>query len=112
MLFRSVIRQLEPHFKPDASLGKVTPTGPIVIGTLDGRLVVQDPFLPTNRIYLGYKGDSYLMAGFIYAPYIPLFSTPTLTTSDLEAQKGFLSASGFKTINDGLYNYGDITGLL
>jgi hypothetical protein len=107
-----VIRQLEPHFKPDASLGKVTPTGPIVLGTLDGRTVIQDPFLPTNRIYLGYKGDSYLMAGFIYAPYIPLFSTPTLITSDLEAQKGFLSASGFKTVNAGLFNYGDISGLL
>lgn len=63
-----VIRQLEPHFKPDSSLGKVAPTGPTVIGTLDGRLVIQDPFVSTNRIYLGFKGDSYLMAGFIYAP--------------------------------------------
>ena len=106
-----VIRQLEPHFKPDPGLGKSVPTGPHVLGTLDGRLVIQDPFYPTNRFVLGFKGDNYLFAGFIYAPYIPLFATPTLVTSDLEAQKGFFSAAGFKIINGGLFTYGDISGL-
>jgi hypothetical protein len=107
-----VIKQLEPHFSPAPGYGKITPTGPMVIGTLDGRQVIQDPFLATNRIYLGYKGDSILMAGLIYAPYIPLFATPTLITSDLTAQKGFLSASGYKIVNPGFYTYGDISGLI
>lgn len=106
-----VIKQLEPHFKPDSSLGKVTPTGPMVIGTLDGRMVIQDPFLSTNRIYLGYKGDNILEAGLVYAPYIPMFATPTLITSDLLSQKGFMSAAGFHVVNAGLYCYGDISGL-
>lgn len=47
----------------------------------------------------------------VYAPYIPLFATPTLVTSDLFAQKGFLSAAGFKIINAGMYTYGTITNL-
>jgi len=107
-----VIRQLEPHFKPAPGLGTTVPTGPIELGTLDGRLVIQDPFLSTNRFVLGFRGDSYLFAGFVYAPYIPLFATPTLITSDLKTQKGFLSAAGFKVINPGLYTYGDVSGLI
>jgi hypothetical protein len=106
-----VIRQLEPHFKPIAGLENISPTGPIELGTLDGRIVIQDPFLDPNKYYLGYKGDSFLMAGFIYAPYIPLFATTTLITADLKAQKGFLSAAGFKVINPGMYTYGVISGI-
>lgn len=39
---------------------------------------------------------------------IPLFASPTLVTSDLYAQKGFLSSAGFKVLNPGLLTYGDI----
>lgn len=106
-----VIRQLDGHFKPIAGLQKLTPTGPVEIGELDGLTVIQDPFIDQNKLYLGYKGDNVLMAGFIYAPYIPLLATPTLLTADLKAQKGFLSAAGFKVINPGMYTYGQISGL-
>ena len=106
-----LIRQLAPHFVPAAGLGSVVPTGPYELGTLDGRLVIHDPFLPTNRYLLGFKGDNYLFAGFIYAPYIPLMTTPTLLTADLKAQKGFLSSAGFKLVNEGMYAYGDISNM-
>jgi len=63
-----VIRQLS-RFKP-ASLGKTPPTGPYKMGTLDNRVVIHDPFLSNqNRYIMGYKGDSFLQAGFVYAPY-------------------------------------------
>lgn len=105
-----VIRQL-PNFKP-ASVGKTPPTGPYKMGMLDNRVVIHDPFLSnSNRYIMGYKGDSFLLSGFAYCPYIPLLSTPTLVTSDLFAQKGFLSAAGFKILNAGMYTYGDISGL-
>ena len=45
-----------------------------------------------------------------YAPYIPLFATPTLVTADLYAQKGFLSSAGFKVINPALFTLGTISG--
>lgn len=107
-----VIKQL-PEFKPASNLGKLVPTGPMNIGTLDGKTIVQDPFQDTDTYVAGYRGDNYLMAGFIYAPYIPLFTTPTLMTSDLTSQKGFMSSCGFKKINSGLFTYGtiDTTGL-
>jgi len=104
-----VIRQLEPDFSPSPTLGKVPPTGPIVIGEIGGRKVIQNPFMNTNYYNMGYKeADNYLMAGFIYAPYIPLFATPTLITSDLVSQKGFLSSAGFKIINAGMFCQGQI----
>ena len=106
-----LIRQLAPHFVPAPGLGSVVPTGPYELGTLDGRLVIHDPFVSANRYLLGFKGDNYLFAGFIYAPYIPLMTTPTLLTADLKAQKGFLSSAGFKLVNDGMYAYGDISNM-
>ena len=54
-----VIKQL----KPAAGLNKTPPTGPIKIGELDGRTVIQNPFMSTNYYDMGYKGDNYLMAG-------------------------------------------------
>jgi len=104
----AVIKQIGDHFKPAAGANKL-PTGPTLIGELDGRPVVQDPFLATGRVYLGYKGDNFMEAGLVTAPYIPLFSTPTLQTSDLIAQKGFLSSVGYKIIRDGLFTYFDVT---
>jgi len=104
-----VIRQLGDHFKPAGDLSSLTPTGPIVLGTLDGRTVVQDPFMTSTQYILGHKGDDFLMSSFIYAPYIPLFSTATLITSDLIAQKGFLSSAGYKVTQLGNFTYGTIS---
>lgn len=103
-----VIRQLGDHFKPAGDLATLTPTGPIVLGTLDGRTVVQDPFMSSTAYFLGYKDEDFLKASFIYAPYIPLFSTATLVTSDLIAQKGFLSSGGFKVVQPGMFTNGTI----
>lgn len=60
----------------------------------------------------GKDKEPYVNNNVIYAPYIPLFSTPTLVTADLRAQKGFLSAAGFKIINPGMFTYGSVIGLL
>jgi len=105
-----VIRQL-PDFKPVAGLFQTPPTGPMKVGELLGRTVVQNPFKGQDEYTLGFRGDQYLYAGFIYCPYIPLFTTPTLVTSDLMAQKGFLSSAGFKVVNAGLFCKGTISHL-
>jgi hypothetical protein len=73
--------------------------------------VVVDPFIDDNAIVFGYRGDNFLEAGFVFAPYIPLFSTPTLVTSDLVAQKGFMSAAGYLVTNPGMFCKGSVTGL-
>jgi len=115
-----VLRQLTPGFglegafKPSFNWEKDLPTGPIVIGnvtSVNNMIVVQNPFMDENSYVEAYKGDNFLYSSFIYAPYIPLFATPTLITSDLQAQKGFLSSAGFKVVNPGLFTKGTISGL-
>lgn len=111
-----VVQQLvmDGGFKASAQFGKQDPTGPMNIGnvtSVNNMVVIQNPDMGSDSYVLGYKGDNYLRASFIYAPYIPLFATPTLITSDLIAQKGFLSSAGFKVINEGLFCSGAITGL-
>lgn len=106
-----VIKQLgKDHFTPAPKVQQ--PTGPIKIGVLNNQItVIQNPFKAATTYTMGYRGQDYLNAGFIYCPYIPLFATPTLTTSDLMNQKGFLSSAAFKRINDGLFCRGTITNL-
>lgn len=104
-----LIRQLAPNFVPAAGLNTLVPTGPYELGTLDGRLAVHDPLLGATEILFGFKGDNYLFAGFLFAPYIPLFATPTLVTADLKAQKGFLASAGYKVVNAGMYTHGTMT---
>jgi len=99
---------LAPNFVPAPGLNTLVPTGPYELGTLDGRLVIHDPLLGATEILFGFKGDNYLFAGFLFAPYIPLFSTPTLVTADLKAQKGFLASAGYKVVNSGMYTHGSL----
>lgn len=104
-----VIKQVD-GFKASKGANLAEPTGPMLIGELDGRKVVQNPFMTTTAYFMGYRSSQYLNAGFIYAPYIPLFTSPTIVTSDLQAQKGFLSAAGFKVINPKMFVAGSISG--
>lgn len=104
-----LIRQLAPNFKFAAGVETLAPTGPYELGTLDGRLVIHDPMATASTIVFGYKGDNYLTSGFLYCPYVPLFSTPTLVTADLKAQKGFMSSAGFHVTNAGMFNVGTLT---
>jgi len=104
-----LIRQLSPNFKFAAGVESMAPTGPYELGTLDGRLVIHDPLMDATQMVFGYKGDNYLTSGFLYCPYVPLFSTPTLVTADLKAQKGFMSSAGFHVTNPGMFARGNIT---
>jgi len=107
-----IIRQLQPNYKPAAGLDGITPTGPYELGTLDGRVVVHDPLITTSSVIFGWKGDSLIQGAFLFAPYIPLFTTSTLiTATDLKAQKGFLSSAAYKVINNGAFCAGTISGL-
>ena len=108
-----VVTQLgRDYFTPVAGYGKMIATGPVKVGTLLNQLtVIQNPFKTETRYTVGFRGSDYLHAGFLYCPYIPLFATPTLTTADLVSQKGFLSAAAFKTVNAGMFCYGDIAHL-
>jgi len=51
-----------------------------LFGVLQNRWVVyKDPWLDANTILMGYRGPTFMHAGYVYAPYIPIYTTPPLT---------------------------------
>jgi hypothetical protein len=80
-------------------------------GTIQGKLkLYKDPLFPNCKILMGFKGNSVLDAGYFYAPYIPLLSTPTvLDPNSFTPNKGIMTRYGKKLIEDGGLYYATIT---
>jgi len=80
-------------------------------GTIQSKMrLYKDPLFPNCKILLGFKGNSVLDAGYFYAPYIPLVSTPTvLDPNSFTPAKGLMTRYGKKLIEDGGLYYGVIT---
>ena len=84
--------------------------GVIHIGTLNGRWkVFKDPYFARSKMISGYKGNSFLETGYVYAPYIPMFVTPTVTLDDFVVRKGIGTLYGKKVVNSKFYGHGVVT---
>jgi hypothetical protein len=70
--------------------------------------VYKDPFYPDDFFVMGFKGQSFLEAGYVYAPYIPLYTTPTVVLDDFIARKGLATQYGKKAINPLFYVTGEV----
>ena len=47
------------------------------VGSLANRYTVyKNPYMTSNEILLGYRGNNFLETGAVYAPYVPLIMTP------------------------------------
>lgn len=102
----SIIESLGGRFQPITDSVKA---GPHVIGTLDGRWkVIKNPFYDADSFIVGYKGTSYLEGGYIYAPFLPLFTTPTVMLDDFVNRKGVRTIYGKKMLNPHFYAKGRI----
>ncbi len=86
--------------------------GIIKMGTLANKWWgYQDPFFRFNQIMLGLRGQSYLDAGFVFAPYVPLQMTPTfLDPDDQTYRKGMRTRYATKRLRDEWYGRVTITG--
>ena len=103
----SIIESMPGRFVPSADSVKA---GPHVIGTLDGRWkVIKNPFYGADNFVVGYKGTSYLEGGYIYAPFLPLFTTPAVMLDDFVNRKGVRTIYGKKMLNPHFYAKGHIT---
>jgi len=106
--FCNIVETL-PEFVP-AGLASGQINGPHYIGTLAGKWrVFKNPFYNADVFVLGYKGASYLDAGFVYAPYMPLYATPTQVLDDFIFRKGLATSYGTVMLNNMLYAKGKIT---
>jgi hypothetical protein len=106
----SKFEQLNDFRGSDALAEEGIDIGIMNAGTIQGKLkLYKDPLFPNCKILLGFKGNSVLDAGYFYAPYIPLLSTPTvLDPNSFTPNKGILTRYGKKLIEDGGLYYGTI----
>lgn len=104
MNWADVIETL-PSFTPlPGALGAQQNTGVVKIGTLNNRWTIyKDPYLPADRVLLGYKGSSMMDTGYIFSPYIPLYTTPTVILDDFISRKGTATQYGVKPVNSNFY---------
>jgi hypothetical protein len=117
----SLMMQLSIHgdYKPVFSTD-LSPTSPVDMpepltshgqfsifraGTLKNKWTLyEDPFFTRDMMLIGLKGRSYLDAGYVWAPYIPLQVTPTfLDPADFSLRKGMRSRYGKKMLRPDFY---------
>lgn len=81
-----------PNFK---ATGAVTGRGVWKIGRLNNRWdVYLDTFMPDHQWLTGYKGESMFETGYVFAPYVLLYTTPTVALDDFQVRKGIASRFG------------------
>jgi len=107
----SKFEQLNDFRAGDAFTPEGVDIGIMNIGTIQGKMkIYKDPLFPNCKILMGFKGNSVLDAGYFYAPYIPLLSTPTvLDPNSFSPNKGIMTRYGKKLIEDGGLYYGVVT---
>ena len=107
----SKFEQLNDFRSSDAFVQEGVDIGIMNAGTIQGKMrLYKDPLFPNCKILLGFKGSSVLDAGYFYAPYIPLLSTPTVLDPNAHTpSKGIMTRYGKKLIEDGGLYYGVIT---
>lgn len=82
-------------------------------GTIQNKwMVYEDPFFTDNKMLIGLKGSSYLDAGFVWAPYVPLQVTPTfLDPADFSFRKGLRTRYATKLLRSEFYGQLTVSNL-
>jgi hypothetical protein len=83
------------------------------VGTLTNRFTVyKDPYFPIDQILMGYKGAGFLDSGFVYAPYVPLVTTPTIfEPEDFTPRKGVMHRAATQMVRPEMYGRIVVTDL-
>ena len=96
-----------PQFDPAPHKNEVD--GITFIGTLLGKYkVYADPHADPTEYLLGYKGDNWMRTGYIFAPWLLLYRTPTIMLDDFTNRAAWASQFGKKPVNSRYYAKGNI----
>jgi len=95
----------------DADKGTI---GAVKAGSLSRKFdVMVDPYFPRGVLLVGRKGASFLESGYVYAPYVPLQTTPTIFgPEDFVPRKGVMTRYGKKMVRPDMYGLVIVRGLL
>jgi len=79
--------------------------GTVKTGTISKKWdVYVDPYFPRNVILVGRKGSGFLESGYVYAPYVPLQTTPTIfDPENFTPRKGVMTRYGKKMVRPDMY---------
>jgi hypothetical protein len=82
-------------------------------GQLNSRYTVyKNPYMTENTILLGFRGNQFLEAGAVFAPYIPLIMTPLVYDPDtFTPRKGLLTRYAKKVVRPEFYGIVRCAGL-
>ena len=95
----------------DADRGDI---GAMKAGSLNRKFdVVVDPYFPRNVVLVARIGSSFLESGYVYAPYVPLQTTPTIFgPEDFVPRKGVMTRYAKKMVRPDMYGLVICRGLL
>ena len=79
--------------------------GALKVGNLSKKFdVIVDPYFPRNLVLVGRRGSSFLESGYVYAPYVPLQTTPTIFgVEDFVPRKGVMTRYAKKMVRPDMY---------
>jgi len=79
--------------------------GAVKVGSLSKKLdIMVDPYFMRNVILVGRRGSSFLESGYVYAPYVPLQTTPTIFgVEDFVPRKGVMTRYAKKMVRPDMY---------
>jgi len=86
----------------DADRGDI---GTVKVGSLSKKFdVYVDPYFPRSLVLVGRRGGSFLESGYVYAPYVPLQTTPTIFgVEDFVPRKGVMTRYAKKMVRPDMY---------
>jgi len=95
----------------DSDTGSV---GAVNVGSLSKKFdVIVDPYFLRNVVLVGRRGSSFLESGYVYAPYVPLQTTPTIFgPEDFVPRKGVMTRYAKKMVRPDMYGLVVVRGLL
>ena len=79
--------------------------GAVKVGSLSKKFdIIVDPYFPRTLILVGRRGSSFLESGYVYAPYVPLQTTPTIFgVEDFVPRKGVMTRYAKKMVRPDMY---------
>jgi hypothetical protein len=88
--------------------------GAVKTGSLSKKFdVIVDPYFLRNVVLVGRRGGSFLESGYVYAPYVPLQTTPTIFgPEDFVPRKGVMTRYAKKMVRPDMYGLVVVRGLL
>jgi len=88
--------------------------GAIKAGSVSKKFdVIVDPYFLRNVILVGRRGSSFLESGYVYAPYVPLQTTPTIFgPEDFVPRKGVMTRYAKQMVRPDMYGLVVVRGML